>query len=221
VWRVSRGDLQGGRRQLVGGWGRLRARLRLLRLRGERDDIRGGLCALGRVHVPGGVRESRLRAVSARLLQGGAERRRLSGLPRGLHDRLRALRQSGRLRGRAWLLQELRRRRALNRLPGVPPRLLRADERHEQLHAVPRGLDLAGRRQQRESVRLFPHRLAGLRLARDGLLLLPARLRPQRQRLVPSVRCELLLPRRRRPARRLHIQLTVPGGQHVRRRLRL
>ena len=213
---LSCGDLQGGGRQFVRVRRGLLAAQRLLRLRGERDDARGGLGALGRVRVPAGVRRRGLRAVSARLLQGGDERRRVPGLPRRRDDGLRALGQSGRLRGGAGLLRKCR-----CRLPGVRGRLLRADDRHEQLHAVPRGRDLAGRRQQRESVRLFPHRLAGLRLARDGLLLLPRRLRPQRQRLVPTVRCELLLPRRRRPARRLSARHRLPPRQRLRRRLRL
>ena len=52
---VSGGDVEGGGRQLVRIWSRLRAAQRLLRVRGERDDAFHGLGAIDRVRVPAGV----------------------------------------------------------------------------------------------------------------------------------------------------------------------
>ena len=216
------GDLQGGGRQRVRRRRRLRARQRLLRLRGERDDAAGGLGALRRVRVPAGVREPRLRAVRGRLVQGGDERRSVPGVPRRRDDGLRALGRAGRLRGRAGLLQEFRCWHTQCRLPPVPRRLLRADDRPDQLHAVPAGLHhAAGRRHQPEPVRVLARGLARGGVPRDRLLRLPARLRPRRRRPLHPVRRQLPLRRRRRRARRLSRVQQQPRRQRRRRRLRL
>ena len=140
-----------------------------------------------------------MRIVCSWLLQDFDERRRLRGLPAGLHDDLPELGGSHRLRGGAGLLQERR-----WRLPAVPGGLLRADHRNDSLRLVPCGRDLAGGRHQRESVQLLAGGLEDVSASRKQLLHLHAGVREERLLLVRAVPSRLLLHGRRGHCKCLH-----------------
>ena len=154
-----------------------------------------------------------MRIVCSWLLQDRVEQRRLRGLPGRLHDGAPKLGDAGSLRGGAGLLRERR-----WRLPAVPGGLLRADHRHVCLPLVPCGRDLAGGRQQPESVQLLAGGLDEVS-DRNQLLHLCAGARERQHWLVRAMPRRLLLHGRRGHCQFLHALLHLARRQHRRSRL--